>query len=227
MFSESQATELQQPLLKEHVSSRKNYGGGPNLSYIEQWHAIVEANRIFGFDGWDRETTKLANLGTRSYDKSGKEMHEVGYMAQVRVTVRAGDSVVVREGTGFGNSSGSNPVAIHELAIKEAESDAMKRALMTFGNQFGLALYDKTQANVVDGRASAAEARKEGLYEKMVADMHSQQKVEHLDAWWVSSKGERTQLPKGWVENLKEAFKEHKITLQQLSPPEGFDGSTD
>src|SRR3546814_4942354 len=36
----------------------------------------------------------------------------------------------------------------HESAIKESETDAMKRALMTFGNQFGLALYDKTRANV-------------------------------------------------------------------------------
>jgi DNA repair and recombination protein RAD52 len=38
----------------------------------------------------------------------------------------------------------------HESAIKEAETDAMKRALMTFGNPFGLALYDKEQANVCD-----------------------------------------------------------------------------
>ena len=39
-------------------------------------------------------------------------------------------------------------VAAHESAVKEAESDAMKRALMTFGNHFGLALYDKEQSNV-------------------------------------------------------------------------------
>src|SRR3546814_21006699 len=36
----------------------------------------------------------------------------------------------------------------HESAKKESETDAMKRALMTFGNQFGFALYDKTRANV-------------------------------------------------------------------------------
>ena len=36
----------------------------------------------------------------------------------------------------------------HESAIKEAETDAMKRALMTFGNPFGLALYDKQQRQV-------------------------------------------------------------------------------
>jgi recombination DNA repair RAD52 pathway protein len=31
----------------------------------------------------------------------------------------------------------------HESAIKEAETDAMKRAFRTFGNTFGLALYQK------------------------------------------------------------------------------------
>jgi len=41
-------------------------------------------------------------------------------------------------------------LAGHESAIKEAETDAMKRAFMTFGNPFGLALYDKQQTNVAD-----------------------------------------------------------------------------
>jgi recombination DNA repair RAD52 pathway protein len=32
--------------------------------------------------------------------------------------------------------------------VKAAESDALKRAFVTFGNVFGLALYDKAQRNV-------------------------------------------------------------------------------
>jgi hypothetical protein len=36
----------------------------------------------------------------------------------------------------------------HESALKEAETDATKRALATFGNLFGLALYDKEQNGV-------------------------------------------------------------------------------
>ncbi len=64
-------------------------------------------------------------------------------------------------------------------AIKEAETDAMKRALMTFGNPFGLALYDKDQANVVDEpderavaqeSASIADAMIEGLSKRQGAD---------------------------------------------------------
>ena len=31
---------------------------GRELSYVEGWYAISEANRIFGFDGWNRETVE-------------------------------------------------------------------------------------------------------------------------------------------------------------------------
>ena len=40
----------------------------------------------------------------------------------------------------------------HESALKEAETDTTKRALMTFGNPFVLALYDKQQRQVSDGK---------------------------------------------------------------------------
>src|SRR5262249_13193550 len=43
--------------------------------------------------------------------------------------------------------------------VKEAETDAMKRALMTFGNPFGLALYDKDQTNVADSNGHDPKGR--------------------------------------------------------------------
>jgi hypothetical protein len=70
------------------------------------------------------------------------------YIARVRVRVRAGDKEICREGCGSGHGVGLTPGEAHESAIKEAETDAMKRALSTFGNPFGLALYDKEQRNV-------------------------------------------------------------------------------
>ncbi len=53
----------------------------------------------------------------------------------------------------------------HQTWVK-AESDAMKRALMTFGNPFGLALYDKEQRGVAK-EMSMEDARK--LMMKQVA----------------------------------------------------------
>jgi len=56
--------------------------------------------------------------------------------------------VICREGCGTGQGSGQTPGEAHESALKEAETDAMKRALMTFGNPFGLALYDRERKGV-------------------------------------------------------------------------------
>lgn len=65
------------------------------------------------------------------------------YIAKARITVRAGGSIVVREGHGTGEGRGSSPGEVHAIALKAAETDATKRALVTFGNPFGLALYAK------------------------------------------------------------------------------------
>ncbi len=71
-----------------------------------------------------------------------------GYVARVRVKERAGDHEICREGCGSGHGRGKTPGEAHESALKEAETDAMKLALTTFGNPFGLALYDKAQHGV-------------------------------------------------------------------------------
>lgn len=149
-FTDTQLVELRSKLDGSVVKQREQ--SGRKFSYIEGWHAIAEANRIFGFDGWDRETVDLKCVSEKPR-KIGKGQYErdgfgVGYVAKVRVTVRANGSAVVREGTGFGSGIDADLGAAHESAIKEAETDAMKRALMTFGNPFGLALYDKDQENV-------------------------------------------------------------------------------
>jgi DNA repair and recombination protein RAD52 len=51
-FTRTQIDELSAKLRIQHVKERVKRGF--SLSYIEGWHAISEANRIFGFDGWDR-----------------------------------------------------------------------------------------------------------------------------------------------------------------------------
>lgn len=141
MFTPEQTKLLNGPLDPKHVAQRSQ--AGRSLSYIEGWHAIAEANRIFGFDAWTRETVELRQLG-EAYQTTGKDTVRVNYMAKVRITVGS----IVREGCGFGQGIDKDVGQAHESALKEAETDAMKRALMTFGNPFGLALYDKTQANV-------------------------------------------------------------------------------
>lgn len=174
-FTSQQIGELSAPLDRAAVATRQQ--AGQTLSYVTAWHVIAEANRIFGFDGWDRETVDLRQLG-EPREKDGKV--RVGYSARVRVTVRAEGQTVIREGCGFGQGIDKDQDQAHESALKEAESDAMKRALMTFGNQFGLALYDKAQANVADvGSASVDFA---------IATMRTCQTGDEFKEFWAKNK---------------------------------------
>lgn len=145
-FTDTQIQALKAPLNSANVKGRNQ--GGRQVSYIEGWHSIAEANRIFGFDKWDRETIDLRQLGD---PREVNGNMRVGYSVRVRITVTTDSgSKIVREGCGFGQGIDKDQDQAHESALKEAETDAMKRALMTFGNPFGLALYDKAQANVID-----------------------------------------------------------------------------
>jgi Rad52/22 family double-strand break repair protein len=62
----------------------------------------------------------------------------------------------VREGSGTGEGKAPTPGQAHDLALKGAETDATKRALATFGNPFGLALYDRDQVGVRKARGEKA-----------------------------------------------------------------------
>ena len=50
-FSTKQVKALRRNLDHRHVRTRE--ANGRELFYIEGWYAITEANRIFGFDGWN------------------------------------------------------------------------------------------------------------------------------------------------------------------------------
>jgi DNA recombination protein Rad52 len=149
--------ELQKPLDAGVVCQREQ--AGRSLSYIESWWAISEANRIFGHLSWCRYTDKLNVV--QCEQKGDKGNWYVGYTAQCTIHTQG----VTRHGVGFGQGIDRDLGKAHESAIKEAESDAMKRALMTFGNPFGLALYDKEQRNVV------SEPTQEELRTKLMKDV--------------------------------------------------------
>ena len=132
-LTKEQVNALNQPIDKDKTSWRwANRDKTFKLYYLESWHVIREANRVFNYD-WTSQTIQL--------DLVNADKFCVTYIAKVRVTV----GTLVKEGIGAGHGRGENvPIGDkHESAAKEAESDARKRALMQFGDQFGLSLYDK------------------------------------------------------------------------------------
>ena len=92
------------------------------VSYVEGWYVMAEANRIFGFDGWDRVSLSHQLL----YDRREGGFVVVAYHARVRVIVRAGPHVVVREGSGTLITGGTivdakgQPVAAGRDQLEEA-----------------------------------------------------------------------------------------------------------
>lgn len=156
---EKASAELSRKLDPKHVHPPKKFG--PKGSYLEGWHVMAEANRIFGFGAWSYTVTdcKCVSERPREIGQNKAPGFGVTYTATVRVVI--GD--VTREDVGAGHGYDVDCGLAHESAIKEAVTDSLKRALRGFGNQFGLALYDKSRENVgVDEPpfdATAAEAR--------------------------------------------------------------------
>ncbi|MCP9905487.1 RAD52 family DNA repair protein [Cyanobium sp. BA5m-10] len=151
VFSTEQIAALSAPLDRAKVQTRSQ--AGRSLAYLEGWQAIAEANRIFGFDGWQRETIAVQCVSERERTLVSSSRAGWGVTYTARVRIRVGD--VIREGSGAGHGIDADLGQAHESALKEAETDAMKRALMTFGNPFGLALYDKQQREVTSSATRA------------------------------------------------------------------------
>ena len=119
---------LAQPLDPALVSERKGRGGR-KFSYIEGHTAIDQANQVFGYGGWGYELVGHVVLHQL---KSG-----AAYSAIVRVTVPGAPS---RTDVGF-QPVNDDSVEGHETAYKGAVTDALKRALRSFGDRFGNGLY--------------------------------------------------------------------------------------
>lgn len=147
--------ELDKPLDQKHV---KPPAPGKYGEYIEGWHAIAEANRILGFDGWSYCVDRMEKTAEYvTQDKYGNDQHRVGYMAIV--AVQTSYLGVSRQDVGHGSGASKSLEDAHEGAMKEAVTDALKRALRTLGHPFGLALYDKTKTHVVDSEAEERAAQ--------------------------------------------------------------------
>lgn len=143
--------KLSQPLDPSRVKTRKGTGRD-QVSYIQGWDVIEAFNSIFGFLGWSRETVLMESLHEPKLiiDPEDPQNNKVvaAYKAKVKITVYVGDRTILREGSAAARSFARTASEAEEQAIKSAETDAMKRAAITFGDQFGLCLYDKEQRGV-------------------------------------------------------------------------------
>lgn len=134
------------------VSSRQG-GGTKALSYLEGWYVIDRMNKIFGPDAWSYDATELRCVHQGELDGKYGKIFSASYSATVALFVQFPDGTQAKRITdvGFGNGTDkTDPGKPHELATKEAVTDALKRCAKSLGMSLGLALYDKKQENVGD-----------------------------------------------------------------------------
>ena len=142
MFNEKQSEILASNLDTSRVKTRQK--ANVSLSYLEGFDVIENANAIFGFGNWSYSIVVLEQV---SQEINNNQNLVICYKAIVKVEVFSLDHVsfIVRQDVGFGTGVARNPADAHENAAKEAVTDALKRSLRTFGNQFGNSLYDKSR----------------------------------------------------------------------------------
>ena len=130
--------QLGEPLDEGLVSHRKGRGNR-SYAYLEGSTAIEQANRVFGYGGWGYELVSEVVLreGESVDQKTGEAKPWRAYSATVRVSVPGSPS---RADVGF-QAVADETVEGHETASKGAVTDALKRALRSYGDQFGNGLY--------------------------------------------------------------------------------------
>lgn len=142
MFNDKQTQVLAYELDSSRIKSRSK--GNISLSYLEGFDIIDTANKIFGYGNWDYTISKLEQV---SQEVNQKQNNIICYKAVVNIVVHDIQHAkhVSREDVGFGSGIAKTLADAHESGAKEAVTDAIKRTLRSFGNQFGNSLYDKSR----------------------------------------------------------------------------------
>ena len=177
------SAELDQSRIK-----RRDAGRGQQVLYLEGYDVIDAANRIFGFDGWSYEVESVGLASTFDVARRNGTVTVSLYEARVKVTALG----VTRLDVGTNLTSDDRPES-HDTSIKGAVTDALKRALRTFGAQFGNDLYDKGQ-HAQGGQQERAQRPSAPRQQADTPDDFGN--AGHLLTWAVQRNGKS----KAWVE---------------------------
>ncbi|MDQ0854826.1 hypothetical protein QFZ79_002937 [Arthrobacter sp. V4I6] len=142
-LTETQMGQLLRPLNARRVHQSQGQ------THMEAYDIRAHLNRIFGFGRWSGDVIEMT-LVAENYGKSnkGNDAVTVVYRAGYRLTIRAADGELLATYTEYASGDAPNfPLFkigdAHDFAMKTAESQALKRAAINLGDQFGLSLYNK------------------------------------------------------------------------------------
>lgn len=146
MLNDMQYKQLLSPLNSNRVSKRSQSGRA--LSYVEAWDIKRTLIRIFGFGGWSWEVIDAdVAFEHKTPSSKGGENWQVGYRVRGALRIHSLGCVYTEAAVGFASLPDRGEA--HDMAVKTAESDALKRAAICLGTQFGLSLYQNGSTNDV------------------------------------------------------------------------------
>ena len=135
MLNQKQREVLLKGINPKRIASRNQ--AGRSLSYLEAWDVKAHLIRIFGFGGWSWNVT-TADIAFE--DQNDKGQWQVGYKVIGTLLIHSLKCEYTE--AAIGSASLPQRGEAHDMAIKTAESDALKRAAINLGDQFGLSLYN-------------------------------------------------------------------------------------
>lgn len=158
-WTQPQLRALMSRLNPVRVKKRKQ--GGQELSYLEAWDVRATLIRIFGFGNFSVDLVEseivhhsevqaeynstlkyrdVADPTTSEVVKTPVTHHIVAAKAVVRLAIHSTGATYTE--AAIASQKGPDFGEVADFAIKTAESDALKRAAINLGTQFGLGLYD-------------------------------------------------------------------------------------
>lgn len=139
---------LMMPLNKARVSQRQG-----KFSYLEAWDVKAHLIRIFGFGGFSAEVQSAELMFQIPPGEPAAESRnwDVGYKVILRLEIPQLGCTYTEAAVGSAHLPDIGEA--HDMAIKTAESDALKRCAINLGTQFGLSLYSDGSLQDVVGVA--------------------------------------------------------------------------
>ena len=142
MLNSTQQEILLKGINPSRVAKRAG-GGGRFLSYLEAWDVKAHLIRIFGFGAWSADVIE----SSLAYEEKNGNNWSVGYKVVLRLSIPTLNCTYTEAAVGSAQLPQRGEA--HDMAIKTAESDCLKRAAINLGTQFGLSLYDDGNMNDV------------------------------------------------------------------------------
>lgn len=137
-ITEAQLKILMGNLNPARVSSRSQ--GGRSLSYVEAYDIKATLIRVFGFTGFSAEITDTRIIDIEKGEKDGKPRIVVCAMSTCQLTIHQTGAIYTE--SAVASQTGRDIGEVTDFAVKTASSDALKRAAIYLGSQFGLSLYN-------------------------------------------------------------------------------------